>query len=356
LLDLLKTITDPRARRGRRHDLPAVLAVGLAAVVAGAKSFVAIGEWVAAQPIETLQVLGVTGPAAPDESTIRRVFARMDSGLLDQILGAFMWTRTHTVGQRRVIALDGKTVRGASSKTTTAPHLVAALDQSTGVVVGQLAVTAKSIEIPAVQGLLGLFDLTDVVVTVDAMHTQTDTAEQITTGGGDYVFTVKGNQPNLHKACKNLPWKDVPSHTLTSRGHGRRAARTIKVTTAPAWVEFAGATQLAQVRRTVTKNGKRTVEVVYLITSADHRHAPPATLAAWVRGHWGIENRLHWVRDVTFDEDRSQVRTGNAPQVMATLRNTAISLLRMTGVENIAQGLRHHAREPEHVLKLLMTC
>ena len=100
-------------------------------------------------------------------------------------------------------------------------------------------------------------------------------------------------------------------------------------------------------RRTVTRQGKKTVEVVYLITSADVRTAPPATLAAWVQGHWGIENRLHWVRDVTFDEDRSQVRTGTAPQVMATLRNLAISLLRLAGWTNIARGLRHHAaRQP----------
>lgn len=337
-----------------------MLGVGLAAVIAGARSFVAIGEWVAHQPIETLRALGITAAAGPDESTIRRVFARLDADVLDQVVGAFMWTRTHTIGTRRVIALDGKTVRGArtrtSTKISTAPHLVAALDHRTGAVVGQLAVNAKSNEIPAVQELLRLFDLTDVVVTVDAMHTQTDTATQIINAGGDYVFTVKGNQPGLFKACKNLPWKQVPSQATHSRGHGRQATRTIKVITAPAWVEFTGATQIAQLRRTVTRAGKRTVEVVYLITSADHHSAPPATLAAWVQGHWGIENRLHWVRDVTFDEDRSQTRTGTAPQVMATLRNTAISLLRLSGVTNIAQGLRHHARDPNTVLKLVLTC
>ncbi len=359
LLELLKTIPDPRGRRGRQHGLPVILAVGLAAVIAGARSFVAIGEWVAQQPIETLQTLGVTTARGPDESTIRRVFGRLDAGLLDQILGAFMWTRSHTtngVSGRRVIALDGKTVRGARSKSTPAPHLVAALDHHSGVVLGQLAVTAKSNEIPAVQGLLKLFDLTGAVITVDAMHTQTDTAHQITGAGGDYVFTVKANQPKLYQACKVLPWKSVPSHTVTTRGHGRTATRTIKVVTAPAWVEFAGATQFAQLRRTVTRNGKKTIEVIYLITSADHHAAPPPTLASWVQGHWAIENRLHWVRDVTYDEDRSQVRTGNSPHVMATLRNTAISLLRLTGVQNIAQRLRHHARDPETVLKLLLTC
>lgn len=356
LLDLLSRVTDPRARRGRRHHLAVVLAVGLAAVTTGAKSFVAIGEWAAAAPIETLRALGVTGPVAPGESTIRRVFALIDADLLDRVLGAFMWTRTHTVGTRRVIALDGKTVRGARSKTRTAPHLVAAFDHHSGVVVGQLAVTAKSNEIPAVQGLLKLFDLNEVVVTVDAMHTQTSTATQITAAGGDYVFTVKRNQPTLHQSLRELPWKNVPSHTATDRRHGRRTTRTIKVVTAPPWIQFAGATQVAQLRRTVTKNGKSTVEVVYLITSADHHTAPPATLATWVLGHWAIENRLHWVRDVTFDEDRSQIRTGSAPQVMATLRSTAISLLRLRGVDNIAQGLRHHARNPETILKLMLTC
>ncbi len=130
--------------------------------------------------------------------------------------------------------------------------------------------------------------------------------------------------------------------------------RTIKVLTAPAWITFAGAAQLAQIRRTTNRNGKKTVEVVYVITSADHRAAPPATLAAWIQGHWGIENRAHWVRDVTFDEDRSQIRTGNGPHVMATLRNTAISLLRLGGATNIAASLRHHAAAADRPIKLLL--
>ena len=355
LLSLLATIPDPRDPRGRQHQLAPILAVGLAAVLAGARSFVAIGEWVAHQPAHALHELGVPG-RGPTESTIRRAFGRLEADTLDLVLGAYLWTRTTLTDGRRVIALDGKTVRGARARTTPAPHLVAAFDHTAGAVLGQVAIAAKSNEIPAVQGLLGLFDLNGAVVTVDAMHTQSDTANLITAAGGDYVFTVKGNQPTLHAACKKLPWAKVPAHRVTSTGHGRRATRTIKVVTAPAWVTFAGANQIAQIRRTVTKAGKRSVEVVYVITSADHLAAPPATLAAWVQGHWGIENRLHWVRDVSFDEDRSQVRTGNAPRVMATLRNTAISLLRLTGWENIAAGLRHHARTPNSPIKLLLTC
>jgi predicted transposase YbfD/YdcC len=123
--------------------------------------------------------------------------------------------------------------------------------------------------------------------------------------------------PTLCRQLKKLPWAAVPAVSAVSTGHGRRARRTIKVALASAWIEFEGAAQVAQLRRTVTKNGKKTVEVVYLITS--DRDADPATLAAWVRGHWEIENKLHWVRDVTYQEDKSLVRTGNAPRVMASL-------------------------------------
>ena len=138
-----------------------------------------------------------------------------------------------------------------------------------------------------------------------------------------------------------------------STDHGRRARRTIKAALAPAWIGFDGAAQVAQLRRTVTKKGKKTVEVVYLITS--DRDADPVTLAAWVRSHWEIENKLHWVRDVTYQEDKSLVRAGTAPRVMASLRSLAISLLRLDGHTNIAAANRHHARDPQRTLKLLQT-
>jgi predicted transposase YbfD/YdcC len=355
LLDLIDSLPDPRKSRGIRHRLPVLLAVSIAAVVAGARSFAAIGEWAADADAETLVALGGDAARRPSESAIRRALSRLDAAVVDRVLGAWLWTRTTVTGGRRVIAIDGKTVRGARTGGARAPHLVAALDHATATVIGQVATAVKSNEIPTVQEILRLFDLDGAVVTLDAMHTQTATAEQITTAGGDYLLTVKGNQPGLHAACKNLPWADVPAHRATDHGHGRRVTRTIKVVQAPDWVAFPGAAQLAQVRRTVTKNGRKSVEVAYLITSADHKSATPQTLAAWVQGHWAIENRLHWIRDVDYDEDRSQIRTGSGPQVMAGLRNTAISLLRLAGWNNIAQALRHHARRPEHVLELLLT-
>jgi predicted transposase YbfD/YdcC len=337
LATILESVPDPRARRGRRHALAGLLVLGVAAVLAGARSFAAIGDWAA--------VHAEPGTAA-DESTFRRVFARLDADVLAAVVGAWLFTRTTIMGGRRVIAIDGKTIRGARTRDRVAPHLVAALDHGTGTVLGQLAITAKSNEIPAVRTLLTCMNIKDAVITVDAMHTQHDTAKAIIEAGGDYVFTVKKNQPKLHAACKALPWAHVPAHTTRTRSHGRNVTRTIKVVDAPDWVDFTGAAQVAQIRRTSTRAGKKSVEVVYIITSADHAAAPPPVLATWVQQHWGIENRLHWVRDVSYDEDRSQVRTGHAPAVMAALRNTAISLLRLAGWTNIAAGHRHHATHP----------
>ena len=353
LLDLLAQVPDPRKRRGRRHPLAGLLAVGIAAVIAGSKSFAAIGQWAADAGPEVLAVLGaVRGPA--EESTFRRAFTLVSADALDRVLGAWLHTRAVQAGGRLVIAIDGKTVRGARDKEGKAPHLVAALAHGIGAVLGQAAVDAKSNEIPAVRDLLKAFtSLAGAVITIDALHTQSDTAQVITGRQADYVMTVKGNMPTLYKRLKKLPWAAVPAFSAVSTDHGRRARRTIKVALVPAWIEFDGAAQVAQLRRTVTRNGKKTVEVVYLITS--DRNADPATLAAWVRGHWEIENRLHWVRDVTYQEDKSLVRTGNAPRVMASLRGLAISLLRIDGHSNIAAANRHHARDPQRTLKLLQT-
>jgi predicted transposase YbfD/YdcC len=171
-------------------------------------------------------------------------------------------------GGRLVIVIGGKTVRGAKSKDGRAPHLVAALAHGVGAVLGQVAVDEKSNEISAVRDLLKAFaSLASAVITIHAMHTQTDTAQVILGRGADYVMTVKGNMPTVYRQLKKLPWAAVPAVSDVSKDHGRLARRTIKVALAPAWIEFDGAAQVAQLRRTVTKEGKKTVEVVYLITS-----------------------------------------------------------------------------------------
>jgi len=201
-----------------------------------------------------------------------------------------------------------------------------------------------------------VFDLVGAVVTADAMHTQTTTAAYITGRGGHYVLTVKGNQRGLFRRCKALPWAKLRATSAPDLGHGRRVRRTIKVAAAPALLDFAGAVQVAQIRRTRTVSSKKSVEVVDVITSMPSTEASPVQIATWVQGHWGIENKLHWVRDVVFDEDRSCVRTGQAPRVMAILRSTAISVLRLTGATNIAAATRHHARDARRPVELLLTC
>ena len=149
-----------------------------------------------------------------------------------------------------------------------APHLVAALVHGIGAVLGQVAVEEKSNEIPAVRELLKAFtDLAGAVITMDALHPQHDTARAVTDREADYVMTVKANMPTLYRQLKKLPWARVPAVSSVSTDHGRRARRTVKTVLAPAGIEFEGVAQVAQVRRTVTKKGKKTVEVVYIITS-----------------------------------------------------------------------------------------
>jgi hypothetical protein len=150
------------------------------------------------------------------------------------------------------------------------------------------------------------------------MHTQSDTAQVITVRGADYVMTVKANMLTLYRQLKKLPWARIPAVSAVSTGHGRRARRTIRAALAPAWIGFDGAAQVAQLRRTVTRKGKKTVEVVYLITS--DRDADPATLAAWARSHRHIENRLHWARrhlprrQIHGQNRKRAPRHGNAAQ------------------------------------------
>ena len=191
------------------------------------------------------------------------------------------------------------------------------------------------------------------------MHCQRDTAQAITDRGGHYILTIKGNQPGLRRRAKALPWTDIPPLAASrEHGHGRRDTRTLKATDVAAGIGFPGAVQLLGLTRTRTlrATGQRTRETVYAVTSLSVVDAPPEQIAQWLRGHPMIENRLHWVRDVTFDQDRCRIRTANAPQAVATLRNTAIGLLRLAGHTNIAAALRHHARDVNRPIELLLTC
>ncbi|MEU2159458.1 ISAs1 family transposase [Streptomyces sp. NPDC019396] len=197
-------------------------------------------------------------------------------------------------------------------------------------------------------------DLAGVVVTSDAMHTQREHADYLLGRSAHYIVIVKGNQKKLRRQLKSLPWKVIPLQGRTKDiGHGRSEIRRIKVATVNSLL-FPGARQAVQIkrRRTDRKTGKTTIKTVYAVTSLTAAQAIPSQLARLVRDHWKIE-ALHHVRDTTFSEDASQVRTGNAPRAMATWRNLAIGVLRAAGVKNIAASLRHNARDPRRPLALL---
>ena len=356
LKEVLEGVTDPRDRRGVRHPLVSAGCLAVTGILAGCRTLEAMREHVADLGPDDLGALGLEeGRALPSESTIRRVLERVNADDLDARVASWLRTRVGAIGGRRVIAVDGKTMRGARTGDNPAPHLLAAPGRASGVVVGQRRVSDESNEIPALPDLLAPMDLDGALITADAMHTRRSTAQWIISRGAHYVLTVKNNQPGLKRALEKLPWKDVPAVSSVDTGHGRRVRRTVQAVEAPARVDFPGAAQVVRIRRTRTVKGRKHVEVVHLICSLPMDQAQPEAVASWARGHWAIENRLHWVRDVVFDEDRHQLRTRNGPQIMAALRNLAISLIRLAhgATAPIAATTRAMARRPRRAIDLI---
>jgi len=378
LVEAFAEIPDPRHARGIRHGVLAILLLGACAVLTGARSFAAIAEYAHDTGRAILDLLGV-GAVVPHASTIRRVLQDLDPDAVEAAMRrwalAQLADRPAPDGvpgreQRRVLALDGKTVRGAHIPTSTdtdagpgggggyrQPHLVSVLDQGSGVVLGQVEVEAKGSEVAAFTTLLDELDLTDVLVTADAVHTNRNHADYLHERGGHYLLSAKLNQPTLLRRLRALPWTQIGvAGRERGRGHGRVETRTVSVVSLhpcpDAGGEFfphaAQAIKLVRRRRALGRR-KWTTVTVYAITSLTAAQADPVLLARWLRGHWAIE-ALHWVRDVSFDEDRSQVRTSSGPQIMAALRNLVITALRLAGVTNIAAALRHHARDPHRPL------
>ena len=305
LLPALAAVPDPRARRGVRHRLAVILGLALCAVLAGARSFTAIAEWAADADQATRDALGVTG-VVPSESTFRRTLQSLDADALDNAAGGWAQQRTSPVpGTRRAVAVDGKTLRGSGIADGPGRHLLAALDHGHGVVLGQVDVEAKTNEIPMFATVLDHVDLAGAVITADALHAQRAHAEYLVTRRrAHYVITVKRNQPGLHAQLAALPWRQVPVACQTrDKGHGRAERRTLKVTAVAAGLTFPHAAQAIQIvrrRRPLTgKNSKKwSTETVYAVTSLTVIQARPADLARIVRGHWGIEDRLHRASEI----------------------------------------------------------
>ncbi len=356
LLAALRSVPDPRDRRGRRHRLGVILAIAACAVIAGARSYVAIADWAVNAGVSGLTPLGC-GPVIPCESTIRRTLQAVDADALEQAIGRWAAGRTRPAGGRRFIAVDGKSLRGAIGPSGRCRHLLAAITHDEAVVLGQVNVDVKTNEIPMFSELLDPIDITAAVITADALHVQTGHAHYLHRRQADYILTVKANQPSLLAQLQALPWADVPAgRCRIETGHGRREKRTLKIASVTAGINFPHAAQAFQITRRTRPTGSRrwSTEIVHGITSIPPGHVRNDHIAAGIREHWTVENKLHWVRDVTYDEDRSQVRTGNGPRVMASLRNLALSALRLAGHENIASAIRHHAARSNRPVTLLL--
>ncbi len=347
LMDYLVWVPDPRDPRGVRHNLPSLLAGAIAATLTGATSFAAIGQWFADAPTRTLHALSVRwNPLLhqheiPDESTIRDALEAVDPTVLTAAAGGWLTALAQRRGDaeqaanpspaparrpRRTIAVDGKAVRGTRHYTGTgrAQHLSSAADSRTMGVLGQVDVDGKSNELTAFRPLLEPLDSTDTVITADALHTQRDHATFLVEDKkAHYILVVKKNQRALYKQLKELPWRSVEqAHREVHHGHGRTEQRTLKIVSVRDGLAFPHTSQAIQItRKTRPRHGGRWRTVtVYAVTSLRPHQARPAEIAAWIRAHWQIE-ALHHIRDVTYREDASQIRTRHGPAVMAALRN-----------------------------------
>jgi predicted transposase YbfD/YdcC len=363
LLGVLARVRDPRKMRGRRFSLVFSLAVAVICVLAGARSFREIGDHAADLPQELLAALGGRPHpmrrqiVVPSEKRIRTLLQMLDAEALDQVTGD--WLRALAAAGRlegllTAIAIDGKWLRGVGDGQV---KLFAAMLHEEKVIIAQHRIPDDTNEITQVRELLDPVDLTDAVVTADAAHAQHDTAEYIAgERQADYLLTVKGNQPGLQQAIYNAIGEQCPrepGHAELDYGHGRIIRRSIWVTDAGD-LDFPHAAQIMRIRRDAydITGAAISKEIVHGVTTLDASRGTPAVLAGLTRGQWGIES-VHWLRDTAWAEDASTGYAGNGPQVMATLRNIAVSLLHLAGITEITRTLQAITRDRNRVLSIL---
>lgn len=336
-------LPDPRIERTKRHQLLDIIAISVCAVLAGADSFVDIEQYGQARQDWFATFLALPG-GIPSHDTFGRVFARLDPVAFEDCFLA--WVQAilpRAAGE--IVAIDGKVVRRSHDRGAERPpiDLVSAWATESRLVLGQLAVDAQSNEIPAVPALLALLDVSGAVVTLDALHCQTETATTIRAGGADYVLALKGNQPLAHDAVETFfaeaireDWRGVAHAHLVSEdaGHGRIETRRYWTTSDaellaylnPDGQSWPDLRCVGMVERVRTAAGHTSRETSYYLSSLD---GAVSAFAAAVRGHWGIENTQHWVLDMAFREDESRVRVGHAAENLAILRRIALNLIRL---------------------------
>lgn len=349
--DRLARVPDPRSPRGRVYPLPCLLAVWLCALTAaGHDAACAVGQWVArASPAELTRLRLPFDPFTgrhriPDEATLRRLLARMDRDALAAALLGDTVVAPDGGGYPRRWRSTGRPAVAHGGPTDPRYIYWEWQPTGTGLLAGQIEVEAKSNETAAFQPLLAGLDLAGVTVTFDAMHTVRANLDWlVTVKNAHYVAVVKANQPLLHARLARLPWADIQTAALTrDHGHGRDETRTLKVATV-GFLDFPHAVQAMRIIRWQRMTGHRpSRETVYLIIDHPAETASPADLAAHARRHWHVENKVHYVRDVSFGEDASTLRTGNIPTNLATPRSTVINRLHRAGYRFIPPGRRDH--------------
>jgi predicted transposase YbfD/YdcC len=363
----IAAVPDPRKPRGKRHPLGAMLALACAATLCGYRSSAAVAEWGHTYGADLRHALGFTRAQTPCAATFYQRFRRRDRAALACCLGRWVAQVLAAVpasatAQAQGVAREGKTLRGSRQQGAPGTPLLSAVSHPLGLTLGQVAVADKTNEITAVHALLRGLLLEGRVVTMDALLTQEKVAQALVDGKGDYSMVVTEKQPTLYAASATAfadPGLLAGTSTAAStsdRGHGRVERRALTRSTAlVGYLTWPGHQQVFKLVRSRTRlrTGECAVETVYGSTSLSAARADAACVLARVRAHWVIENGSLYVRDGTFAEDRSQVRCGSIPQVMAAFRNTAIARLRLSGEPTIARACRHLAARPWLALSLL---
>lgn len=373
LKDVLAVIPDRRKARGKRFCWLVLLTLLACGLASGQQTARAIAQWVVLHADDLRAALPQLS-RLPSESTLLRTLRLIDVSILEAAVARLTEPQTHTDMQPAHVvtpsgtilqaqAVDGKALRGATAcgaKT----HLVSLVQHGTGITLAQAAVERKRNEITAVPALLRERDLTDTITTMDALLTQRALAQLIDERNGFYLMIVKANQPQLrddvalffqlsaivadHEQCDR-----VETHT---KGHGRQEHRVLECTTGDcAYLGWPGATHALRrtCTRTVIQTGKTTTTVSYALTNLPVAETNAALLERLWRGHWSIESRSHYIRDVTLGEDRNHMRTGTAPEVLAALRNGLLALWCRAGWTNIADAVRATAASVASALSFI---
>jgi len=362
----LAAVPDPRQPRGKQLEWDFMWGVIVSGLLQQQRTPAAIAHWAKRQADTLVAAFRPACGRVPSESTVRRALQRVDVAALEaqvaQLDSVPRAAPPALPDQLQGYAIDGKQVRGAGAhgQSTVLVSLVA---HTSSHVLAQTAVSHKRHESSAVPPLLSGRDLRGMVLTMDAGLTKPTLAVQIRAHGGHYLMVVKRNRRQLYEELGwffdtpplpcDRPWRET---TTVSKGHGRLETRQLTCTDdVDDYLRWPGVKQVLrrQCERVILKTGEVTHAVSYALTSVAAEAATPDELAALWRGHWAIENRRHYVRDVTLGEDGCQMHTGQAPQALAALRNAVISVLRRTGWQNIAAGLRHYSTSLQDALQLI---